>query len=762
MKTLKKALALFLALMMILSVSGTAYAIDQVFPDNPFPADESDWTVVVNPTGSGISVTIDGEVPAGAPPTGSTVTSLAARDTGDEATSVTINDKTYSGEVLEWSGGGYYADTYVNGNVSGGGVSIDNTWVSIDGSVTNNGGNGISSNGGDYAVSGNVTGSTGGIKSVDSGDTYSWSYVGGDVKGDSGAGVDAASSNGAGVVLRVAGSVTGSTDGLVVNSTGADSYNDGSSVRIRVENNVTGTSNNGIAATTANTGGDPYDYDDSYDDTHIEVGGNVTGGQTGVMAESTAGYTVVSIEGTVKGGAGDGVKASSASNENGNGFTIVITEGAIEGGANGINAESKAEDGGESSDTIVYGNDNVTGAENGVKAFSGSKGYTEVSVEGNVTGAGEAGIYAESKGGHVAGVLVGGDVTGSTAGVVAKAERIRNGVDSVQAGVWVIGDVVGNVGMVLNNNLGIVTAIVADMDEDSNLEMATNITTSAAEADLHNVTAETGAGIFVKEHSEGSYTDVTIDGVLSAAGEAGAGGGKPILLADDVTETAAGEIGITVWKIEGQAEGADVVYGGQGDAAAVLQSRIQYLIKIAPDEDSQRVFSAYEGGETRLEGEQEIEVNVPNGFELTAYATDGTEVPITRHDDGKYYAVIPTGGGIYLHATLTRLPSAGEEFAFNVKVKQAGTLFSVVDESSSITLTFFDDGSYEAKHADGRTENGTVKLDNGKIVLVSDDGVEMPVGDDGKLVFVSKLVPNASFKVQLKQEQLEQIRKILA
>ena len=56
-------------------------------------------------------------------------------------------------------------------------------------------------------------------------------------------------------------------------------------------------------------------------------------------------------------------------------------------------------------------------------------------------------------------------------------------------------------------------------------------------------------------------------------------------------------------------------------------------------------------------GKQQIKVTVPENYTLkAAFATNGETVPITKGEDGSYYATIPTSGGIYLHAEIEQLP----------------------------------------------------------------------------------------------------------
>ena len=230
-------------------------------------------------------------------------------------------------------------------------------------------------------------------------------------------------------------------------------------------------------------------------------------------------------------------------------------------------------------------------------------------------------------------VTVDGKVTGDGFGIIA----------GLQSEVKVTGDVEGTV-------IGQTGASV-EVDGDVTSTGTGIFASSGGTIEVNgDVTATNGAGVTVD-----GAASVTIDGTLTVTG------GTPIKLGDAVTETDAGNINISVWEIQG-AENGNVVSGGQDGAAEALQQKIDYVVKIAPDETSQSVFGGYQAGDTMNSGKQQIKVTVPENYTLkAAFATNGETVPITKGEDGSYYATIPTSGGIYLHAEIEQLPEPQPE-----------------------------------------------------------------------------------------------------
>ena len=380
------------------------------------------------------------------------------------------------------------------------------------------------------------------------------------------------------------------------------SSGEGNIARVEVNGSITNPDGIAVQATSTDTG-----FDDPGEGDRIIVRGSVTGGTAAIKTESNLASVEVVVLDNVKGGE-TGIETKTANG----GITTVDVYGNVDAGVTGIHASGSGKTG--ETETHMYINGNVS-SEHGMGIHAASDegdSWTSVIVEKNVSG-NTAGIFAEGDNSTGTSVAVGGNITGDT-------------------------------GIVVDNTNSRVVINVAGLDGGVTLN----------QEELHNVTATT-TGIEIKqsdvEENGHDGIQITVDGVLSVEE-----GGTPILLGDAVTETDVANISITVWKIEGQGE-SNIVSGGGEGAASALQSSIRYIIKIADDEDSRRVFGGhYQDGDTLTEGEQEIVLTVPEGFEITsAYATDGTEVPILKGSDGKYRAVIPTGGGILLNAALRSL-----------------------------------------------------------------------------------------------------------
>ncbi len=353
------------------------------------------------------------------------------------------------------------------------------------------------------------------------------------------------------------------------------------------------------------------------------VGASVQANDGG-MAALTVGGSIIPL-----GNETQGLNASADGEDSTVGIVVL---GDVVGGITAIDAHT---DNGGVITADVYGDVNSGGT--GIDADSKNGGELHVYAADYVSGERGTGVHVESEGmDSWASVIVETDISSGTAAGIF-AEGSNGGGANASAG----GTVTGEVGILVDNDDGRVSIDVVNLD--------TGVTTNLE--GTHNVAASE-AGIEIRkshaEDNDDTQTTVAIDGVLSVEE-----GGTPILLGEAVTETDVATINITVWKIEGQSNDA-IVSGGEGAAAAALQKSINYIIKIADNEDSQTVFGGqYQNGDVLTEGEHEIMLTVPEGFEITsAYATDGSEVPITKGSDGRYYAVIPAGGGILLNATL--------------------------------------------------------------------------------------------------------------
>ena len=615
---------------------------------------------------------------------------------------VTASGRSGTGVTAQAPGNGARAEVTVNGNVTtedsngarglfangagatvtvnGGDVRATSTDAEGTGIYAGNGST-VSVKAGEGGKGGNVSGSTTGVSTYGTGTSVAVSgtvsggdtgvnarsgsevTVGGDVTGTNNKGVIA---SGEETTVKVTGDVTGGNTGVMAES--------GSEVT--VGRDVTSTNGTGVSA--------------NGEGTTVEVTGSVSGSNTGVIASSGS---EVTVGGNVEGTSDTGVAASGGSkvtvgtiDEAGN-----FTGSKVTGGNHGIGAGGEGttvNDGDVTSNPSGFGTGiwaydsasvtagDVTTNGIGVKSDGGSSvivgdveaGSTGISAEnstvtaGNVTTTGETAVAVSVTGSKVEVK----DVTGGMTGIIA------TGDSNVKAG-----KVEGDSGIMANDSTVSAESVTATdgmgvrAEDGSTVKVGT--TDEAGNFTAGDVKSENGIGIKadggstvtagdVKGATAGVKVDgaatVTIDGTLTVTG------GTPILLGDAVTESEAGNINISVWEIQG-AENGNVVSGGQdANAAAAVQQNIDYVIKVAPDETSQSVFGEYKNHDktTKSGPQQQIKVTVPENYTLkAAFATDGTAVPITKGEDGSYYATIPASGGIYLHAEIEQLPEPQPE-----------------------------------------------------------------------------------------------------
>lgn len=158
-----------------------------------------------------------------------------------------------------------------------------------------------------------------------------------------------------------------------------------STLGITTTGTVTGTTGDGIFATTSN-------FANSKTNIAISTAG-VNGGTNGINAlNTTDGSVTVTATGTVTGTNADGIRAV-GDGDFGDG-AVTVSAASVNGGANGIFAENK--DGG------------------------GSENHMTVTATGNVTGAGGRGMYANNTSQTSALTISAADVTGQTDGIWAR------------------------------------------------------------------------------------------------------------------------------------------------------------------------------------------------------------------------------------------------------------------------------------------------------------------------------------------------------
>ena len=702
MKKIKTPLSLLLVLCMVMSFGGiTVFAEGTViegditvegsgFVTGLFVSSMDDGSADISETGKSIiaenagTVTVTGGISAsstgGDPPIGvgvgvnyANAEITVGRDVYANASG---NDGNAVGIQINNAMGEYNAAVTVNGNVT---ANAESMGRGVE-AQTNNGGAKA-----EVTINGNVTASGGneteGIFAI--GDGVTITVNGGDVTATATGGeVTGVLANGGSTVSVEAGE--GGQGGNVGGSTtGVDAFGYGTSVE--VSGNVIG-GNTGVKAgygSEVTVGGDVTSTNgtgvDASDGSEVMVERSISANNTGVIAGSSS---VVTVSGNVAGTSDTGVSAFGGSK-----VTVGTTDEAgsftgskVTGGNHGISAigESTTVNAGDVSSnpsefgTGIWAGDSasvtagdVTTTGIGVKSEGGSSvtagdveaGSTGISAEnstvtaGNVTATGETAIAVSVTGSTVEVK----NVTGSMGGIVATGDsEVQAGNVEGDSGIMANGSTVTAESVTATDGVGVLaedgSTVTVGTTDESGIFTAGDVKSEdgigiKAEGGS-NVTAGNVTGATVGVKVEGAAT-VTIDGTLTVTG------GTPILLGDAVTETDAGNINITVWEIQGQAADGNVVSGGQEGAAAALQQNIDYVVKIASG--SEAVFADNPG--TMKAGEQQIKVSVPEGFTLaSAYATNGDEVEITKGEDGNYYATIPVCGGIYLHATLDKIP----------------------------------------------------------------------------------------------------------
>ena len=426
-----------------------------------------------------------------------------------------------------------------------------------------------------------VTGSTDGVDLTTTGAGTASANLLNDVTGTAGNGVSISSGSGAVTVQAQTATgggvnVTGGANGIVVGVTG------GGAINITTPGSTTGTSGDGIDVAGGNT---------------ITItAGNVTGVLDGIQAIQATGNINVTTNGTATGGAvGFGIRAGGDSNTtiiaNGNvvngvegasatGAVTSVTINSGSTGANGVHVDGPLPGlSGDGTAVIVLNGGNVDNANNAV--YGSTVGADESAGPGDVTITSKAGVDITDSGGG-AGVIAStniGNITINLAGTVgAGAQVAGDGIDATTAFVP------------SESSISITTAGVNSAHAGINANNQGSGTTL-----VHltgNVTAG-GAGIIADTFSQnlanGSGDDqVTLDANVSVTAGAGAisetvrqfGSGNVTIGANDtisagngagiaVTSTGTGSINILTATKDDQSSAIAVSGAGQMGIQAI-------------------------------------------------------------------------------------------------------------------------------------------------------------------------------------------------
>ena len=223
-------------------------------------------------------------------------------------------------------------------------------------------------------------------------------------------------------------------------------------------------------------------------------------------------------------------------------------------------------------------------------------------------------------------------------------------------------------------------------------------------------------------------------------------------------------------------EDAEAHQAALAQTAEALEKSILYIIKLVQPEAGGTISVTDENGgaltkshdyDTAKEGDTVVlKTSLDAKYSLKAAFNGLNEkTELLKNAAGNFFLVVPKGGGVILSVELEKEEDPEPDPDPNPAVQTPTVVLKVKDEEERITLTFFDDRTFTAKKADGGQESGTYKLADGKIVLVSAAGDEMPVEkaedeEEAKLVYRFGAEGNETFEIPFTDEELDILRAV--
>ena len=342
------------------------------------------------------------------------------------------------------------------------------------------------------------------------------------------------------------------------------------------------------------------------------------------------------------------------------GFSELMT-GDVDSSGRGITAQSQG-----NGSSILLTVDGDINADDGIGLNSdNSMGFIEISVLGDVISSANGGLYSYTYDNGSTNVSVEGDVTSGNAAAVI---FITSGESEANLSIG-----------------GNVNASGSEFGNGMNLNAANNGKTNVSVGGDVITEAENGVGLSVYARDD-SVVDVLVAGTI-AGDQVGVSLGETGSFEDGNREgytTAADNLKLTVWQIELNEEGhaaesmniridrangvimdREAVYGDEEQA---FEQSILYIIKLEQPAEG-AVLRATDGNGKALEKSHDYEVahegdtvlmkiDIQSGFELYgAYNGLGEKVSLLQDEQGNFYVEVPKGGGVYLSASLGRIPS---------------------------------------------------------------------------------------------------------
>ena len=429
--------------------------------------------------------------------------------------------------------------------------------------------------------------------------------------------------------IAAKGNITSGGYGIRITNEEKESFG---KVDISVDGNVTSSKSEAVCMDESVNGGDigikiggdavskadDAVYIESYNDTktRLEVGGNVTGHDDGL-------YLDADLRGTI-----DAHVAGNVTSDKGN----AVEAYAWRGGKADIRVDGNvaaAEDG----DSAVF-IDNEIGGE------------MTIAIGGDVTALSGTAVDAESDDGSKTDITVGGDVSGATGTYLFTAKDDSEDAtypDDPSITFRVEGDLIGT------ERRG----AVIDMEGDGG--------SIALEVGGDLIGKVGGMATFLEKENE--KADVLVAGTIATET------GIPIRLAGEV-ETP-DNLSVTVWQVIPKEDivvgralyEEEKLIGYERDEA--MEKSIHYIIKLEQPAEGGRLCAAKADGsaldpshdyETALEGDKVLlKVDLDPGYRIKgAFNGHGEKAELIMDSEGKYYVVVPKGGGVYLSVDLEK------------------------------------------------------------------------------------------------------------
>lgn len=341
-------------------------------------------------------------------------------------------------------------------------------------------------------------------------------------------------------------------------------------------------------------------------------------------------------------------------------------------------AEGSDESEGSKASASVKGNVTVTSTVANTVTDPESKDYEDISTTG---------VGVQARGNKTqASASVGGDVTvtsadGDSNGILAfaygtgadAAAHIEGNVTSksdLATGITALNANGGNIDVTIDKDL----IVEGKNDAIGIIAMSGNVDIPASETTTITIggnLTSSGTGMELLQNS--GNIDIVIEGTLDSKGDS-------IVVGTYGEELETDKLNITVWKIENkestaivkhvlfadeeEEEDPDIV---SDEISKVVEEKINYIIRI---DEKQKDSISLQGLEKDKYGlytahaneSVAVKLNIPSGYTLDgAYSDAEHTVALLTDDNGGYYLVVPSGGGITVSLALTKIISGDDD-----------------------------------------------------------------------------------------------------